>query len=621
MSLRMRVLTALLGVTLLALLTYALLAFWMIRDSQQAQVLTVLAELAGHMKDVDEPPSSSSTHSMPLPDAVVRIDHRTHRLEIIRPDDSRIRDDHRLRQLVQSLPMDTDRGILRDAGQRFFWVRKRSAGTDLVLLLRADGLEDQTLERTLKTRLLVAGLAVLWIALWIALILSGTIVRRLQRQQDILRHQALHDQLTGLPNRALLTDRLETALHQAERNGKPLALFVIDLDRFKEINDTLGHHFGDALLKEVGQRLRSVLRETDTVARLGGDEFAIVLPETGPEAALFCARRILEACADPIPVDNLLLKAQPSIGIAFHPEHGRNSDALLRHADVAMYHAKRKGSGFAIYEQHADPHNLRRLTMLNDLESAAERNQLRLMFQPQLDLRDSRIVGAEALVRWQHPELGLLSPADFIELAEQHGLIGGITHWVLAEAIRQAAEWRDRGLDLCITINLSAHDLQDSALPERLQKLLEEHRLPPDRIEIEITESAVMRDFDRGLRICHRLAEQGIRIAIDDFGAGMSSLRYLRQLPAEILKIDRSFVIDMAEDENNAIIVRSIVDLSHNIGRRVVAEGIQDPDALLVLQVLGCDLAQGYFISPPRDAADLLEWLRRYERQLLRQRA
>ena len=612
MSLRMRVLTALLGVTLLALLTYALLAFWMIRDSQQAQVLTVLAELARH---------SDGESDLPLPDAVVRIDRGTHRLDLVRPDDSRIRDDRRLRQLVQSLPTDADRGIVQDAGHRFFWVRMRRADDDLVLLLRADGLDNQTLQRTLRTRLVVAGLAVLWVAVWIALILSGTIVRRLQRQQDALRHQALHDQLTGLPNRALLTDRLETALHQAERNGKPLALFVIDLDRFKEINDTLGHHFGDALLKEVGQRLRGVLRETDTVARLGGDEFAIVLPEAGPEAALFCARRILEACSDPIPVDNLLLKAQPSIGIAFHPEHGRNSDALLRHADVAMYHAKRKGSGFAIYEQHADPHNLRRLTMLNDLESAASRNQLRLMFQPQLDLRDSRIVGAEALVRWQHPELGLLSPADFIELAEQHGLIGGITNWVLAEAVRQAAEWRDRGLDLCITVNLSAHDLQDSALPDRLQKLLEAHRLPPDRIEIEITESAVMRDFDRGLRICHRLAEQGIRIAIDDFGAGMSSLRYLRQLPAEILKIDRSFVIDMAEDENNAIIVRSIVDLSHNIGRRVVAEGVQDPDALLVLQVLGCDLAQGYFISPPCDATELLDWLRRYEQQLRRQRA
>ncbi|RMG29405.1 MAG: EAL domain-containing protein [Gammaproteobacteria bacterium] len=467
----------------------------------------------------------------------------------------------------------------------------------------------------LQARLLVAGLAVLLVAAGVALWISHRLARRLERQQAALRHQALHDQLTGLPNRALFADRLETALRQARRQGTQVALLVIDLDRFKEINDTLGHAYGDALLREVGRRLRNVLRASDTVARLGGDEFAIVLPEATPETAHRCARRILDACDTPVQVERLHLKVRPSIGIAFHPEHGSSGDALLRHADVAMYQAKREGTGLAVYKQDADPHNLRRLTLLNDLASAAHRGQLRLLYQPQLELRTGRVIGVEALVRWVHPRLGLVPAREFIELAEHHGLIGQVTTWVLEEAIRQAARWRREGLELCVTVNLSAHDLQDRRLPERLRRLLDKYDLPADRLELEVTESAVMRDFERGLAVCHRIAGLGIRLAIDDFGSGMSSLRYLRQLPAEILKIDRGFVMDMAEDENNAVIVRSIVDLSHHIGRRVVAEGVQDADALLVLQVLGCDLAQGFYISPPCPAEELHRWLRDFEQR------
>lgn len=461
----------------------------------------------------------------------------------------------------------------------------------------------------LGIRMLVMAAVLICIAIWGALIIASMLSKHLRQQNARLVHQALHDELTDLPNRNLLYDRLDQALHHAHRNHCPLALFLMDLDRFKDVNDTLGHHFGDYLLQQVGKRVLATLRETDTVARLGGDEFAILLPATDCQAALMCADKLLAALDTPIPVSGMSLAIKTSIGIALYPQHGLDTETLLQHADVAMYQAKRSNSGYRLYEHEQDPHSVRRLSLIAELRDAIVNNQLFLHYQPKVNLKQQRSIGVEALVRWRHPQLGELTPEEFVPLAEQNGLIGPLTDWVLNEAIQQCQDWRARGINLRIAINLSAHSLHNLQLPDQIATRLAQATLSPNQLDIELTESAMMSDVARANDIFERLAKMGIGLAIDDFGTGMSSLSYLKRLPVNELKIDKSFVTDMVIDENNAVIVRSIIDLAHNIGREVVAEGVQDLDTLQLLEILGCDTAQGYYISRPLNAAELEVWL------------
>ncbi|MFQ5783879.1 MAG: putative bifunctional diguanylate cyclase/phosphodiesterase [Alphaproteobacteria bacterium] len=429
-------------------------------------------------------------------------------------------------------------------------------------------------------------------------------------QQEQLEYLALHDGLTGLANRMRLKDDINDTLKVARHSRQPFALLLLDLDRFKEINDTLGHQVGDALLVEVGQRLSNTVAGVGTVARLGGDEFAVLLP-VGTESvqAEDVAKHMIEVLQVPFNVDGLTLEIGVSIGVALYPEHGEDTSRLLRSADVAMYIAKREQSMFALYDSERDHNSVRNLAMSGELRQAIETDQLSLYYQPQIDLASGRVVGVEALVRWNHPEHGFVLPEEFVSVAEHMGLIQPLTHWVLDSALRQAAAWRSDGLDIGVSVNLSSRNLHEEDLPETVAQLLDSHGVEPGRLTLELTESALIIDPARALGVIERLSIIGVRLGIDDFGTGYSSLAYLKRLPVDELKIDKSFVIHMTEDGNDAVIVRSTVDLAHNLGLKVVAEGVEGDEQLHYLEALGCDLGQGHFVSRPLPVEDFAGWL------------
>jgi diguanylate cyclase len=436
--------------------------------------------------------------------------------------------------------------------------------------------------------------------------------RRTQRQAADNAHQALHDALTGLPNRTLLRDRTDQAIRQADRELIPAALLLLDLERFKEVNDTLGHHYGDQLLVQVGQRLQAALREVDTVARLGGDEFAVLLPriETA-EGAVAVARKLQAALAQPFLLEGLTLDVEASIGLAIYPEHGSDPDELLQHADIAMYVAKDTHAGFVLFDPAQDQHSPRRLALLGELRRAIEGRQLILHYQPKVDAHTGQMLGVEALVRWQHPTHGLIPPNDFIPLAERTGLIGPLTHYVLDAALRQCRDWRQAGHELAVAVNVSARRLLDLEFPDEVAGLLARWEVPARLLVVEITESTIMADPTRALEILGRLNAMGVQLSIDDFGTGYSSMAYLKSLPVHELKVDRSFVTHMTSDNRDAVIVRSTLDLGRNLGLRVVAEGVEDQTTLQELDVLGCDAIQGYYVSRPVPPDDLISWLER----------
>ena len=435
--------------------------------------------------------------------------------------------------------------------------------------------------------------------------------RALREQAEANEHQAQHDSLTGLPNRTLFHDRVGQALSAARREHLPVAVMIMDLDRFKEVNDTLGHSSGDELLKQAGTRLRGALRESDTVARLGGDEFGVLLPRVvDSAAAVAVAQKLRQALEEPFTIHGLALQIEASIGIALYPEHGDDVHSLLQRADVAMYVAKEHPGGCEVYARERDDYSPDRLTLLTELRRAIDTGELFLHYQPRADLKTGAVTGAEALVRWSHPTRGLVSPDEFIPLAQTTGVIVPLTFFVLNEALRQARTWQLEGLDLCVGVNLSARNLLDVHLPDTVGDLLTRWEVPPSLLELEITESAILADPIRAMNILSRLHGMGLKLAIDDFGTGYSSLAYLKRLPVDELKIDKSFVQGMEDDENDAVIVRSTIDLGRNLGLRVVAEGVETAAAWNRLAALGCDVAQGYYVSRPVPAGELAAWLR-----------
>jgi diguanylate cyclase (GGDEF)-like protein len=447
------------------------------------------------------------------------------------------------------------------------------------------------------------------------LILPVLAIHRSSHEARLSEYRSLHDRLTELPNRVLFHDRAQRSIAAARRNGRSVAILIMDLDRFKEVNDTLGHHHGDLLLQEVGPRLRSVLRDSDTVGRMGGDEFAVLLPDVnGPEDATNVAHKLLEALARPYTVGGVTIDMHASIGIACFPEHGDDVDTLIQRGDVAMYMAKSAHTQVESYSSESDPYSKDRLALVAQLREALTNNEFIMHYQPQADLATGRLGGVEALVRWQHPTRGLLYPDTFIPLAELTGLIPRITVEALRLAIAQGAEWRRRGLDMVVAVNVSSRDLHDRDLPQRVAALLADHDLPADRLMIEITESMLMVDPERAREILEDLSNAGIGIAVDDFGTGYSSLAYLKRLPIDKIKIDRSFVMGMTRDESDRHIVASTVDLGRNLGLQTVAEGVEDRESYERLAEMGCDLAQGYHLSRPVPAEALEDWARRLER-------
>ncbi|MCA1644699.1 MAG: EAL domain-containing protein [Chloroflexi bacterium] len=425
-----------------------------------------------------------------------------------------------------------------------------------------------------------------------------------------LRHQALHDGLTGLPNRVLLYERLESLINASGSDGEECALLLLDLDRFKEVNDTLGHQVGDGLLRQLGQRLHDAVPVTDMVARLGGDEFALILPHSDRARAAQVAEHLARLLQTPFVLEGQSIAMEASIGIAVAPQHGEDADSLLRRADVAMYQAKRRGTGVAIYTHDEDAHRPDRLALLGELRKAIEHDELLLHYQPILDLREGTVVGVEALVRWQHPQRGLVPPSEFIPLAELSGLINPLSHWVLEAAVRQQRAWRALGMDFPVSVNVSRRMLHDRQLPETVAQLLADAEVPPSSLVLEITESSLMADPERADETLKQLRVLGVCMSIDDFGTGYSSLASLKNLVVDELKIDQSFVHAMADDASARAIVRAIIDLADALKLRVVAEGVEDRATWDVLVGLGCDVAQGYLLSPPLAALQLEEWMR-----------
>jgi diguanylate cyclase (GGDEF)-like protein len=431
-----------------------------------------------------------------------------------------------------------------------------------------------------------------------------------ERESKILR-LAYEDTLTGLPNRAMFIDRLEQAIQSCRQTSQPVVVMMMDLNRFKPINDSLGHLVGDQVLQEVSRRLRELLRESETVARFGGDEFAVLLPTGGMARAKNVVSQIERALATPILTQGQPIDLGASIGIAVFPGYAQDTVTLIRHADIALYVAKRNNASFTAYEPDFEQGKPSQLSLLGELRSAVEEDQLTLYYQPKVDLRSGASDSVEALVRWVHPKRGFVSPIDFIPFAEQTGYIKAVTRWVLERALKQCGEWHMSGLDVKIAVNLSVRDLMNPELPAMVSELTARFKIPTPFVCLEITESAVMEDPERAHKTLEQLHKLGVRLSIDDFGTGQSSLAYIRKLPVQEMKIDRSFVRNMVADKDDAVIVRSTIELGHNMGLKVVAEGVEDHAALMLLTKLGCDEAQGYFIAKPQPPDEYEAWLRR----------
>ncbi|HYR63556.1 MAG TPA: bifunctional diguanylate cyclase/phosphodiesterase, partial [Actinomycetota bacterium] len=459
-------------------------------------------------------------------------------------------------------------------------------------------------------------------------LLAGLMVRNLQRErlQVELRaaqlvglaaekeHLALHDVVTGLPNRVLFQEEVAGALGTASADGTRVAVMIMDLDRFREINDTLGHHNGDAVLQLIAARLEGNAPQSAVVARLGGDEFGVLLANVrDPGAAAAAGRAILGLLETPVCIDGFSLHVEASVGVAVYPEHGEDADQLLQRADVAMYVTKAAQSGVELYSAKKDGYRPSRLTLMGELRRAIDGGELVLYYQPQVHVRGERVHSVEALVRWQHPVRGLIPPDEFIPLAERTGLIRPLTQRVVELAVQQWAEWRRQGRSLRVAANLSARNLHDPGLADEIARLVWKYKVPPGQLELEITESALMGDTARALDLLPKLRAMGIRLAIDDFGTGYSSLAYLKQMPVSQIKIDRSFVRHMSEDAADTAIVGGTVDLAHNLGLEVVAEGVEDRATFNMLAALGCDVVQGWLVAPALPAADLVSWLDRRE--------
>jgi diguanylate cyclase (GGDEF)-like protein len=423
--------------------------------------------------------------------------------------------------------------------------------------------------------------------------------------------QALHDMLTGLPNRKLLVQQTRGAIEDAAASKGRIGLCLLDLDRFKEINDTLGHPVGDALLELVARRLESTVRSCDGVARLGGDEFALLVRELeDPQVAVDLAELVRSALSAPFRCEGMSFEIEASIGIAIYPDHGRDFESLLQRSDVAMYVAKERGTGVELYSPETDRHSTVRLGMMAELRSALDNEELSLHYQPKADLRTGDVVGVEALLRWRHSDRGPISPEEFIPLAEQTGLMRQITQFVVDEALRQVSIWWEAGLRIQCAVNVCARDLYDRDFAAFLRNRIDHHGVPPRALMVEVTESVLMADPARAASTLLSLADLGVGVSLDDFGTGYSSLVHLKRLPVSEVKIDRSFVQRMDVHEDDAAIVRSIIELATALGLRVVAEGVETRESWDRLAVYGCDAAQGWYLAKAKPAEELGEWLR-----------
>ena len=617
MRLRSQILFSVLGITVLAQLVFGFLSYRQITESRGDQLTIFLQYLNREVAERLTLPGNQYVSEIYLeelrrkfstPDSILLIQKDNEILYIAGETDIDL--SVISQQLSQAYADKTKHGLIHHGDEDYYWAITPLPDKDYHLVMLEPAANEETqIASTLKLRLLSTGAIILWLAVWVSLLLSSKISKQLDEKNEQLKHMALHDNLTGLPNRQLLNDRLKQLFLQAQREKLVFALFLIDLDRFKEINDTLGHQFGDELLKQVSQRLKSSTREKDSISRLGGDEFAVLLPHTDIAGAQLYAERILNAMDMPFVIDNISTESKASIGIAIFPEHATDVKELMQHADIAMYQAKKLQSGYAIYDHSQNKHSLRRLKLMSDLRTAVENKKIKVAYQPLIDRDQKNVSCVEALARWQHLELGDVSPDEFIPMAEQMGLIRTLTLQILEQAAQDCKKWQQQGYSFGININISTYCLQDFSLPDEIIDLLQQSGIDPANVELEITETALMHDLSRAGKILNKLSEAGLQLAIDDFGTGFSSLNYLKNLPIDTLKIDKSFILDMFNSSNNLAIVKTIIELGHNLNCKVVAEGVEDQKSIDSLTELNVDILQGFFYSRPLKPEKFQTWL------------
>lgn len=486
---------------------------------------------------------------------------------------------------VREYPSDAARAVLRPGTHEARGVRRN--GTTLPLEIVVSRMADEGGDRLV--------------------VIVRDITERV-RAAEIERRQAYYDLLTSLPNRAFLCERFSETLSATP--APRCALIALGLDRLRDINNTLGHPIGDLLLTQIGPRIQPVLGDADLLAYLGGGAFGLLLPGADRERALDMVRKLREALAPSFTLEFAIIDAEASVGIALAPDHGDEPYRLMQYAEVALQAARQTDDKCVVYAPERDPYTPRRLALMNALNRALERDQISLVYQPKVDLKTGRTVGVEALARWQHPDLGAVGPDEFIPVAEQSGFIKPLTRWVLRTALRQCAAWHEAGLPISVAVNISVRNLQDQGLVEQVARELKDAHVPAKWLELEITESGLMADPARAMRVLTRLRRMGIHLSIDDFGTGYSSLSYLKKLPVSSVKIDKSFVMDMVADDDDAAIVRSTVDMAHHLGLRVIAEGMETRETWGRLEAFGCDEGQGYYLSRPVSGDILGEWLR-----------
>ncbi len=616
MRLVTQILSPIVGVTVFAQVVFASVAYWIISSDHAGSHVRNIRQMLSTMEknllreELEQSPETylkTLRENFTTDETVLLLKQRGHvYVAGIAPDQS----DGILFSLEKQRRAPEERGRERKldiGGVGFHWDALKLTDDTELFFLESCVLYQS--ESNLGPRLLTTSIIIMWVAIWIGLILSHIISTRLKKKSHELEYQACHDKLTGLPNRLLFIRRLEAALQTYRRDKRPFALLLMDLDNFKELNDTLGHHYGDELLIKVGEKIRGSLSGEDLFARLGGDEFAAILHDTDLDGALICVNRLLSCMKTPHSIGDTLIESKASVGIAIFPFHADDAESLLQHADVAMYQAKKLRTGYAIYDSSFDSHSVHRLKLMNELRQSIKNDFIRVDYQPMICYEEKRVVSFEALARWRHPDLGEISPEEFIPVAEQTGLIRKLTLFVLNTALRDIKRWREMGYDINISMNISPHCLQDASFPNNLQSIVDSSGISENNIELEITETALMQDLHSAGQVLRRLHEAGYRLSIDDFGTGFSSLEHLKELPVDTLKIDKTFVMDMQKHRSDAAIVRSVTELGHNLNCQVIAEGVENKaimDALVSLQV---DIFQGYYFSEALDREAMDRWL------------
>ncbi|MDH5612835.1 MAG: bifunctional diguanylate cyclase/phosphodiesterase [Gammaproteobacteria bacterium] len=492
----------------------------------------------------------------------------------------------------------------------YSWASKMVNDTDYRMILYHETQDDITFAENSKIwkRLILTAAILFWLTVWAALFLSSWITKKLDKKNQKLVYQATHDALTDLPNRVFLFQRFNELIKDKKDPYERIVLYIMDIDGFKVLNDTLGHAYGDELLRFIAERLSSKDIECDFISRLGGDEFAMLKTYQENDNIQEFIQRVQDKLSRPVSFSGIDYRVKGSIGIAIYPLHGDDPETLIQHAEVAMYKAKTRDVSYFIYSDEDNPNSVRKLKLISELHVAVKNNDLQVYYQPKINLKNKKIYGVEALVRWNHPQLGFVPPDEFISLAEQVGLISKITDQVLYQTIQDWNKWHQMGFELHVAVNISSNEFEDPNMPSRILNYLGDWNMPSSFLTLEITESIMMGNIDNTLSLFQSLRNIGIELSIDDFGTGFSSLSYLRQLPVSELKIDRSFIIEMLVHENDLKIVKTILNLAHDLNFKVVAEGIEDLPTLQKLEELGCDNVQGYYLARPMPANELEKW-------------